>query len=142
MAEAVSTLVVGMAALAPHLALADLVTQEVVAGGLAAVTESRVPVGLAVPVWWRFTSMCSKFVSYEAEIPPPIPEAAATGKRAWRRPTEEDKHREKCRARSPFEHRPFYVQWNEEWKCWGLYGRSHILVAVSEILSPSQLTRS
>lgn len=56
-------------------------------------------------------------------------------KRFWRAPTEEDKLR-KCRARSQFEARPFYVVWNEEWKCWGLYGRKHILVAVSEILSP------
>jgi hypothetical protein len=57
--------------------------------------------------------------------------------RVWRAPTEEDKKRE-CRARNPFEKNPFYVEWNEEYQCWAIAGRSHILVAVSEILSPKE----
>lgn len=59
-----------------------------------------------------------------------------TTKRVWRTPTEEDRAR-KCRARNPFEKRPFYVVWNREWKTWGLAERPHILVAVAEVLSPS-----
>lgn len=55
--------------------------------------------------------------------------------RTWRTPALEDRTR-KCRARSPFEKRPFYVEWNAEYNTWGLAGRKHILVAVSEILSP------
>lgn len=58
-----------------------------------------------------------------------------TTKRQWRRPTEEDKLR-KCRARSSFEEKPFYVAWNSDWDCWGMYGKEHILVAVHEILEP------
>lgn len=60
----------------------------------------------------------------------------SVSKDAWRKPTEDDKQREKCRARSPFEPRPFYVQWNSEYNCWAQYGSPHILIAVSEILSP------
>ena len=33
-------------------------------------------------------------------------------KRQWRKPTEDDKQR-KCRARSPYEKNPFYVEWND-----------------------------
>lgn len=55
-------------------------------------------------------------------------------KRYWRKPTVADRSR-KCRARSPYEPRPFYVEWNPRYKCWGRYGRPHILIAVSEILS-------
>lgn len=58
-------------------------------------------------------------------------------KRAWRKPTIEDRSR-KCRARSPYEKRPFYVEWNPEYACWGVAGRTHILVAVTEILSPAE----
>ena len=54
-------------------------------------------------------------------------------KRQWRRPTEDDKLR-KCRARNPWEKRPFYVEWNERYSCWSIAGTPHILVAVSEIL--------
>lgn len=54
--------------------------------------------------------------------------------RVWRPPTEGDRAR-KCRARSSFEKRPFYVEWNAEYKCWAFHGRPHILVAVHEILS-------
>lgn len=57
--------------------------------------------------------------------------------RQWRAPTAKDRLR-KCRARSPFEKRPFYVEWNQQFKCWGIAGRPHILVAVSEILSPKE----
>lgn len=57
-------------------------------------------------------------------------------KRVWRAPTKEDRAR-KCRARNPYEKRPFYVVWNSQWKTWGLAGRQHILVAVTEILSPA-----
>lgn len=59
------------------------------------------------------------------------------GRRQYRRPTEDDKQREKCRARSRFEKSPFYVSWNAEHNCWAMYGRPHILVAVDEILEPA-----
>lgn len=57
--------------------------------------------------------------------------------RRWRKPTLADRRRV-CRARSPFETRPFYVVWNRKFKCWGIYGRAHILIAVHEILSPKR----
>lgn len=56
--------------------------------------------------------------------------------RQWRRPTESDKTR-KCRARSPYEKRPFYVEWSSVWNVWAVAGSPHILVAVSEILEPA-----
>lgn len=56
-------------------------------------------------------------------------------KRNWRKPTEEDKQR-KCYARNKFEDKPFYVEWNDQYGVWASYGRSHILVTVSEILEP------
>lgn len=58
-------------------------------------------------------------------------------KRFWRKPNITDRAR-KCRARSPYQKRPFYVEWNSEFGCWAMYGRKHILVAVSEILSPKE----
>lgn len=55
-------------------------------------------------------------------------------KREWRLQVEADKQR-KCYARSPYEKRPFYVEWNSDYRCWGIAGSPHILVVVTEILS-------
>lgn len=51
----------------------------------------------------------------------------------WRAPTEADKKRAKCTARSVFEPGTFEVVWNAEWNCWALHGHRHILTHVSEI---------
>lgn len=53
--------------------------------------------------------------------------------RHWRKPTEADKQRAKCKARSEFERNSFDVTWNADWNCWALHGRPHILTHVSEI---------
>lgn len=55
------------------------------------------------------------------------------GRLHWRKPTEADKQRAKCKARSEFERNSFDVTWNAEWNCWALHGRPHILTHVSEI---------
>lgn len=58
-------------------------------------------------------------------------------KRQWREPTDEDKKR-KCRARSKFEKKPFYVVWNGEYDTWARARSPHILISVDEILEPAE----
>jgi len=58
-------------------------------------------------------------------------------KRQWRKQINADRGR-KCRARSSYEKRPFYVEWNDEFECWAIAGRPHILVAVHEILEEAK----
>lgn len=53
----------------------------------------------------------------------------------WRKLHEQDKKRKKILARSKFEDNNFYITWNEEWSCWGLYNAKHILVHVSEVFA-------
>jgi hypothetical protein len=65
----------------------------------------------------------------QIQATPPAQQAAAH----WRRPTEVDKKRKKLLARNQFEAKTFSVQWNEELKCWALYGFPHILMLVSEV---------
>lgn len=67
-------------------------------------------------------------------------ECTKDGARFWRAPTEEDKAR-KCRARNPYEKRPFYTEWSETWGCLAIAGRPHILIAVAEILSPAKIKK-
>lgn len=56
--------------------------------------------------------------------------------RVWRKPTEDDKKRERCYAVCHQEKKKFYVSWNREWDTWSLHGYPHILVRVDEILEP------
>ena len=57
-----------------------------------------------------------------------------TTKLQWRKPIESDKAL-KCRARNKFEKKTYFVEWNQEYQVWAIFGKPHIFVRVDEIFA-------